>query len=85
MQAHTQQEFGASLNQGVSTAERLEDSGWLKVRCVADPDHDKRSSFYVDGRTPKDKANDNPDITSRRSRGYVTLSNWKARLFPPLW
>lgn len=48
MQAHTQQEFEASLKQGVSTADRLEGGGWLPVTC--EPIHSRPDSdlyFFV--------------------------------------
>lgn len=60
MQAHTQLEFGASLKQGASSAERLDGEGWLTVRCEADPSRDDRLSFYVNGRTKNNMANGDP-------------------------
>lgn len=54
MQAHTQQEFYQSILQGVSEAERLEDSGWLPVTCRQDPTRNNEGlSFFVDGAPSK--------------------------------
>lgn len=52
MQAHTQLEFEASVNQGFIVAERQKDNGWLNVTCKQEDanHHPDRMSFYVDGR-----------------------------------
>lgn len=51
MQAHTQQEFDASVNEGLRSADRLDDGGWLPVTGrQEDPTHPERFSFYVDAR-----------------------------------
>lgn len=48
MQAHTQQEFNAAVNEGLRSADRLEDGGWLPVTGrQEDPTHSEHFSFYV--------------------------------------
>lgn len=52
MQAHTQAEFEAFLNQAVATATRLEGEGWLPVTAVS------RHNFLVDGRANLEEDSD---------------------------
>ena len=66
MQAHTQAEFRASIEEGIAVADRKEEGGWLPVM-YQPPRADRKGNFYVDGYPPDSEEDDDPN---RDSNGH---------------